>query len=678
MSMWEFEQSFTRHNHSGHGGHHGGPGKPVEPSVLVPEVALTPAYQPLEGLLVGDQGSDKLFLLHDFNGDGDAADAGERQVFFDAANASGLPNPAGNVFAIHQADDGTVYAGDGDTDSVYALRDMNGDGDANDAGEARVWFSSANAGGLPLVTPNGVAEGPDGAIYVVNAGVIAGPVDDLVYRTVDLNGDGDADDTGEATVWLDLQTLNAKSSAFDINFAGAVAYISDTNGADPDTIYRAEDRDGDGVIEAGEAKVFISDGNPFGVALDFAHAVQGDSVLTLELTPGAGGVAHVYRLTDLNGSGDIDLAKEAVEVWNTGLVPVGFENSVGFSIAASENGDVAVISNGGAANQRNVVRLSDLNGDGDYLDAGETILAASNALDAAFGQRPRALAFYQDGTPDAHPLTYTEGGGPVKFAGDLTITDADSKLLGGAVVQIVAGLDPKHDVLAVTLPHGSGIKTDYDAATGMLTLKGLASAAVYQEILDSLTFKTKVDDPDESLRHISVTVQDERGVAGSSAAVFTTIAVEADHDVHTIVGNDRGNHLTGSNDADQILAGGGNDELAGRKGDDRLFGEGGNDVLRGDAGDDLLSGGAGHDRLTGGKGADTFLFTGASQSDVITDFDVFEDKIVLDGVTLHGAAVSSLTDAGAAAQSFGPHVTVYHFDNNATLTVIEQTAPHFG
>ncbi len=554
---------------------------------------------------------------------------------------------------------------------------MNGDGDANDDGEARLWFSSANAGGLPFVTPNGVAEGADGALYLVNAGVIAGPVDDVVYRTVDLNGDGDANDAGEATVWLDLQTLDAKSSAFDINFAGDVAYVSDTNGTGPDTIYRIEDLDGDGVIEAGEAKVFISDSNAFGVQLDLTHAVQGDSVLTLELTAGAGGLAHVYRLTDLNGSGDIDQAAEAVEVWNTGLLPAGFEYSVGFSIAAAENGDVAVTSNGGAANQRNVVRLSDLNGDGDYLDAGETILAASNALDAEFGLRPRALAFYQDGQPDAHSLTYAEGGAPVKFAGDLTITDVDSKLLGGAFVQIVGCLDAKHDLLAVALPHGSGIKAHYDAATGTLTLKGLASAAVYQEILNSLSFESRVDDPDESLRHISLTVQDERGAAGSSAAVFTTIAVEADADVHTVFGNGRGNHLTGGLHADQILAGAGDDHVTGRQGDDRLFGESGNDLLRGDAGDDLLSGGAGHDLLTGGKGADRFLFTGDSQSDIITDFDVFEDEIVLDGVTLNGAAVTSLA-AAAAAHSFGPHVTVYHFDNNATLTVIEQSASHFG
>jgi len=652
------------------GRHHGKPGKPAEPSVIAPEVSLTPAYQPLQGVLLGDQGSDQIFHLRDLNGDGDATDADERLVFFDATNAGGLAGPTGNVFAIHQAPDGTVFAGDGDTDSVYALRDMNGDGDANDAGEASPWFSAANAAGLPFVTPNGIATGPDDALYVVNAGVVAGPVDDVIYRTVDLNGDGDAEDLGEATVWLDLQTLNAKSSAFDLSFAGSVAYLTDTNGADPDTVYRIEDIDGNGKIDAGEAKIFIADGNPFGAPVDFAHATANGSVYTWELTA-TGGVSHVYRLTDLNGSGDIDQAAEAVEVWNTGKLPAGFDNQVGFAIAAAENGDLVVASNGGAANQRNVVRLTDLNGDGDYLDGGETIILASNALDPDVGQRPRALAFYQDGTPDPHPLTYVEGGAPVQFAGDLSVADVDSKLLGGAVVRIVGGLDPAHDLLSVDLPKGCGITAHYDAATGTLTLKGRASAAVYEDVLQSLSFQSPVDDPDEGLRRISITVQDERGAAGSSAAVFTTIGVEADPDLRTVFGGSRSERLNGGDGDDQILAGAGNDRVSGRDGDDRLFGGRGNDTLQGGDGDDLLSGGAGYDVLTGGKGADTFLFTGDSQTDVITGFDLFEDNIVLEGVTFKGAAISSLSDAGAAARSFGHGVTIYSFDNNATLWVVE-------
>jgi hypothetical protein len=658
------------------GNHFGRRPKP-EPSVIAPEVSLTPAHQPLQGVLLGDQSSDQIIHLRDLNGDGDGTDDGERIAFFDATNASGLSAPTGNVFAIHQAPDGTVFAGDGDTDSVYALRDMNGDGDANDAGEASLWFSAENAAGLPFVTPNGIATGAAGAVYVVNAGVIAGPVDDVIYRTVDMNGDGDANDLGEATVWLDLQTLNVKSSAFDLSFAGTVAYLSDTNGTDPDTINRIEDLNGNGVIDAGEAKIFIADGNPFGAPVDFAHAVAGGSVYTWELTA-SGGVSHVYRLTDLNGSGDIDQAAEAVEVWNTSKLPAGFDNQVGFAIAAAENGDLVVASNGGAANQRNVVRLTDLNGDGDYFDGGETIILASNALDAAVGLRPRSLAFYQDGTPDPHPLTYVEGGAPVQFAADLTVSDVDSMRLGGAVVQIVGGLDPAHDLLSVDLPKGCGVTARYDAATGTLTLKGLATAAVYEEVLQSLSLQSRVDDPDESLRRISITVQDERGAAGCSVPVVTTLAVEADPELHTVFGSSRSERLSGSGAADQILAGAGNDRVAGRGGDDRLFGEGGNDTLLGGDGDDLLSGGAGYDVLTGGRGADTFLFTDDSGTDVITDFDLFEDNIVLEGVTLNGTAVSSLSEAGAAARSFGPNVTVYSFDNNATLWVVEQGSVDFG
>jgi Ca2+-binding RTX toxin-like protein len=641
-----------------------------KPSVLAPELTLTAAYQPLEGMLLGDQTADKIFHLRDLNGDGDAADDGERISFFDAGNQSGLATPAANIFAIHQAADGTVYVGDGDSDSVYALKDPNNDGDANDAGEARVWFSAANADGHPLVTPNGVATGSDGAVYVVNAGVIAGPVDDVIYRTEDLNNDGDANDAGEAKVWLDLQTLNAKSSAFDLSFVGDIAYVTDTNGADPDTIYRIEDLDHDGTIEAGEAKIFISDTNPFGVPIDFAHAVQDGSVLTWELTAGAGGVSHVYRLTDLNGSGDIDQASEVQEVWNSGKMPAGFENSVGFAIAASANGDIAVTSNGTAANQKNVMRLTDLNGDGDYLDTGETILLASNALDAGFGQRPRSLGFYTDGIPDAHPVTYKEGGPGVLFASDLNITDADSAKLGGAVVKIVGGLDSAHDVLAVDLPKGSGIKASYDAATGTLTLKGLATADQYEAALQSLRFESRVDDPDESLRQISIVVQDERGASGASAPVYTTIGVEADESVHTVFGSARNEKLNGTSGDDRILAGGGNDTVSGKHGADRLFGEGGNDNLLGGAGDDLLSGGAGHDILTGGAGADKFIFTGKSQTDVITDFDVFRDEIMLEGVTYKGQEIHSLAEAGGAAHDFGP-LTIYNFDNGATLWVVE-------
>nr|WP_298682492.1 hypothetical protein [uncultured Dongia sp.] len=648
-------------------GHHG-PKQPV-PSVLAPEISLTPAYQPV-AMLFGDQTADKIFNLRDLNGDGDASDAGERLVFLDKTNQSGLAAPTGNVFAIHQAEDGAVYIAEGDTDSVYVARDLNHDGDANDAGEAKVWFSKDNAEGFQLPTPNGVSTDASGAVYVVNAGLISGQTDDAIYRTVDLNHDGDANDAGEATRWVNLQSLNVKSSAFDLSFVGDVAYLADTNGTDADTVYRLEDKNHNGVIDSGEAQVFIADGNAFGAPIDFALATQDGSVLTWDFTA-VGGESRVFRLTDLNDSGTIDDAGEVKEVWNTSFLPAGFGNSVGFSIAADENGDLAVTSNSGTATERNVVHLSDLNNDGDYMDAGETVIFTSNSLDPDVGQRPRSVAFYNDGTLPANPNTYHEGGNAVFFASGLKITDADSKYIGGAVIKITGGLDPDHDLLSVDLARCSNIKVSYDEDTGTLTLKGLASAADYQNLLQSLQFDSRVDNPDESLRHISITVQDERGAAGSSITLSTTIGVEAD-DIHTIFGTDRGDRITGHAYGEQILGGDGGDTITGKGGHDRLFGEDGNDTVRGGAGNDLLSGGAGYDTLEGGKGNDHFLFSDKSGTDVITDFDVFQDEIDFEGVTYKGVAINSLAEAADAADSYGKFGTIFHFDNNATLIVIEQ------
>jgi hypothetical protein len=54
------------------------------------------------GVLVSDQGDDRIDLLRDLDGDGDATAPGERTLFFGDGNASGLPDLAANVFALLQ------------------------------------------------------------------------------------------------------------------------------------------------------------------------------------------------------------------------------------------------------------------------------------------------------------------------------------------------------------------------------------------------------------------------------------------------------------------------------------------------------------------------------------------------------------------------------------------------
>lgn len=123
--------------------------------------------------------------------------------------------------------------------------------------------------------------------------------------------------------------------------------------------------------------------------------------------------------------------------------------------------------------------------------------------------------------------------------------------------------------------------------------------------------------------------------------------------------------LDGGAGADNLSGGNGNDGMYGGKGKDVLFGDNGNDLLIGGCGPDVLNGGKGNDildggkvadRMTGGQGSDRFILRASHGSDseqgsgmghsggdpghedegitdVITDFELGADRIILSGLS---------------------------------------------
>ena len=82
----------------------------------------------------------------------------------------------------------------------------------------------------------------------------------------------------------------------------------------------------------------------------------------------------------------------------------------------------------------------------------------------------------------------------------------------------------------------------------------------------------------------------------------------------------------------RLIGGNLSDSLNGSGAATRLVGGGGNDRLIDTSGNDTLQGGMGVDTLTGGSGGDQFVFTeaGAANADLVTNFELGLDKVVLD------------------------------------------------
>ena len=144
----------------------------------------------------------------------------------------------------------------------------------------------------------------------------------------------------------------------------------------------------------------------------------------------------------------------------------------------------------------------------------------------------------------ATAASYTEGASGTAVDPGITVSDPDGNPITGATVAIGNGTYFAGDTLGVAV---SGNVTVASDTGGVLTLTGSASAASYQTILQSVTYRSTSGNPDDygtdKSRSIAFQVQD---ADASSAGKSDTVAVTAVNDPPALSGTDTKTFVQGT------------------------------------------------------------------------------------------------------------------------------------
>ena len=102
-------------------------------------------------------------------------------------------------------------------------------------------------------------------------------------------------------------------------------------------------------------------------------------------------------------------------------------------------------------------------------------------------------------------MTYIENDPPILFGTEITVTDDNATLISGTVA-ISENYETDFDVLALEAP--PGITVNFDASSGVMSIAGEASLAVYQQMFRDITFQNLSEAPSQLIRTISYQVYD--------------------------------------------------------------------------------------------------------------------------------------------------------------------------
>jgi lipopolysaccharide export system protein LptA len=182
--------------------------------------------------------------------------------------------------------------------------------------------------------------------------------------------------------------------------------------------------------------------------------------------------------------------------------------------------------NAGADTTRTVTWLANDGSGASNLSTVQTTTVSITAVND-----PPTLA----GTTNA---SFTENTAAVTLSPNVTVSDPDSVTLAGATVQITGGtFGADGDVLGFSTV-GTSISASYNAATETLTLSGSDTLAHYRSVLDSVTFVTASDNPDnfgaDPTRTVTWVLNDGAGSNNLSTVQTSTIGITAINDAPTL------------------------------------------------------------------------------------------------------------------------------------------------
>ncbi len=328
------------------------------------------------------------------------AEGPEVGVFFGPGNASGFLGlgSAQAIFALGYDD---LLAADGEESGgyvtwVYRLRDLNADGDAMDAGEATVFWDAL----LPLPgspnfdRPKAIWRGEDGALYLADNNTINFDADtpEAIWRLEDLNDDGDVSDADEVTLWLELSPIGVAfgfvSEDFQPMSGGRIFFCNQTSSMNRTNLWIIEP-DRSLTAFASNDELVGQSFKPTGLALEPG---SGRPVLVgIDFLDNS----RILALTDTNGNGFIDDNSEAPSIYRSDISTSGltFDYNNSLDLDFAPDGSLWLLD---LVSDR-ILRFQHVDFDGTYNGGGESRVIYSSAGAAAVGlptmDFPRTIAF---------------------------------------------------------------------------------------------------------------------------------------------------------------------------------------------------------------------------------------------------------------------------------------------